>query len=513
MPNHVAARVSAGAKAARVNGVGELAGKVWGRMWLYSAILLAAAVCAILAGRASGPQTVFNGEINLSAADTVLVFAPHCDDEVLGVGGLIHTALENGSRVKVVLVTNGDGFPVAAGLEFRQVRLTAARYIELAGIRQRESLAALAALGLGPEEVIFLGYPDRGIAHLWLENWGFDRPYQSRYTKLTASPYPDSFRPAAPYCGAALAEDVSRIIRETRPTKLILPHPNDAHPDHWATYNFVRYAMEDIRETDRELADGAELYHYVVHRGKWPYPKGLKERAEIFPPRSLAGLDTAWVQIELSPETVFAKYMAIMKYRSQLAVMLKYLVSFARRNEIFALLPPASIPVVADGQIVVDGQGDDWEGIAALITEPGGDTLIRRVQRSTDIIGVSAARDSRQLYFRLEMRGRLSRFITYCLHLRLFGGSSGADEEGQRVDIFLRLPGRVTVRGDLAGDGKVAGRMKGKTVEAAVPLAGLGGAEKIFFGAETMLGFIHADQTAWQVISLAAERTGVPGAE
>lgn len=40
---------------------------------------------------------------------TVVIFAPHCDDEVLGSGGLIYKSIQNGARVCVVLMTNGDG--------------------------------------------------------------------------------------------------------------------------------------------------------------------------------------------------------------------------------------------------------------------------------------------------------------------------------------------------------------------------------------------------------------------
>src|ERR1051325_3837894 len=39
----------------------------------------------------------------------VLVIAPHPDDETIGAGGLIQQALAQGSLVKVVVVTNGDG--------------------------------------------------------------------------------------------------------------------------------------------------------------------------------------------------------------------------------------------------------------------------------------------------------------------------------------------------------------------------------------------------------------------
>src|SRR5262249_38101626 len=44
--------------------------------------------------------------------DRLLVLAPHCDDETLGVGASIAHAARVGARVRVILVTNGDGFPL-----------------------------------------------------------------------------------------------------------------------------------------------------------------------------------------------------------------------------------------------------------------------------------------------------------------------------------------------------------------------------------------------------------------
>ena len=41
-------------------------------------------------------------------AKTILVFAPHPDDEALMGAGIIKTALTNGDTVKVVVVCNGD---------------------------------------------------------------------------------------------------------------------------------------------------------------------------------------------------------------------------------------------------------------------------------------------------------------------------------------------------------------------------------------------------------------------
>lgn len=47
-------------------------------------------------------------------AESVMVFAPHPDDEVIGCAGVIQQALARGARVTVVDITSGDGFPAAA---------------------------------------------------------------------------------------------------------------------------------------------------------------------------------------------------------------------------------------------------------------------------------------------------------------------------------------------------------------------------------------------------------------
>ncbi len=44
-----------------------------------------------------------------TAGDSVVVFAAHPADEVLGAGGLIRAVVLAGARVHVVIFTNGDG--------------------------------------------------------------------------------------------------------------------------------------------------------------------------------------------------------------------------------------------------------------------------------------------------------------------------------------------------------------------------------------------------------------------
>src|SRR5207247_6384648 len=51
--------------------------------------------------------------LTLPAHPRVLVFAPHPDDESLAAGGLITRLVHAGDAVRVVFVTNGDGYPWA----------------------------------------------------------------------------------------------------------------------------------------------------------------------------------------------------------------------------------------------------------------------------------------------------------------------------------------------------------------------------------------------------------------
>ena len=69
-------------------------------------------------------------------------------------------------------------------------------------MRQRESLAALAVLGVDPSQVDFLSYPDRGTPQMWNVDWSPDKPYRSPYSEDTSSPYPLTYNPKSVYAGS-----------------------------------------------------------------------------------------------------------------------------------------------------------------------------------------------------------------------------------------------------------------------------------------------------------------------
>src|SRR6187399_1186700 len=72
------------------------------------------------------------------STDTVLVVAPHPDDESLCCGGLIHQARASGAHVAVVWLTYGDGFRWSAMVAQRKLRPRAVTYRELANRRASE---------------------------------------------------------------------------------------------------------------------------------------------------------------------------------------------------------------------------------------------------------------------------------------------------------------------------------------------------------------------------------------
>ncbi|MCA9174842.1 MAG: bacillithiol biosynthesis deacetylase BshB1 [Planctomycetales bacterium] len=118
----------------------------------------------------------------------VLVVAPHPDDAELGMGGAIVKFINEGLRVGVLDLTNGEPTPHGS--------------IET---RQRETEAASLALGLA-----------------WRENLGL--PNRSLEPTLEAR--------------ASLAG----VIRRARPRWLFAPYWEDAHPDHIAATQLVEAA-------------------------------------------------------------------------------------------------------------------------------------------------------------------------------------------------------------------------------------------------------------------------------
>jgi bacillithiol biosynthesis deacetylase BshB1 len=153
----------------------------------------------------------------------VLAIAPHPDDAELGMGGAILKFHEQGLRVGVLDLTDGEPTPYGS--------------VE---IRARETAAASKILGLA-----------------WRENLGL--PNRSLEPTLEAR------------------HRLAAVIRRTRPRWLFAPYWIDAHPDHVAATELVEAARFWAKLTKSDIP--GEPHHperiynyYCVHLKLAPQP-------------------------------------------------------------------------------------------------------------------------------------------------------------------------------------------------------------------------------------------------
>ena len=264
--------------------------------------------------------------------DRLLVVAPHPDDEVLAAGGQIQQALAAGADVEVVLLTCGDAFEWNAMVLERVPNPGPKGMLALGERRIEETRDAATELGLDPTKLTFLGYPDGGLMHLLLNH--YSHPYASKTTGATAVPYDEALSPGAAYTGLNLEDDLSHVVARVDPTVVLTCSPRDAHRDHRAA-GYVTQRV--LGERARHL----RMRYYIVHGAyEYPLPKGYWPALPLYPaPR---GRGMPWRRIELTTEQVERKARAIRAHASQVSVMKRFLLAFARRNE---LMSPVPIPV------------------------------------------------------------------------------------------------------------------------------------------------------------------------
>src|SRR3989441_4749496 len=124
-------------------------------------VLLAAAVS--LGATANGTRRG-TGALIIPPGARVLVFAPHPDDETIGAGGLIFHLARRGVPVRVVFVTNGDGYAEAVAQDFHELKPRDTDYVEFGEIRRGEAGAAAPHPGVHPGDPLFLRLPRGGLA-------------------------------------------------------------------------------------------------------------------------------------------------------------------------------------------------------------------------------------------------------------------------------------------------------------------------------------------------------------
>lgn len=349
----------------------------------------------------------------------LLVVAPHCDDETLGCGGLIHDVVQAGGQVFVVFMTNGDGFTVATEEQFHRIFLSHADYVNSGYTRQTEALQALHVLGMSKNQIVFLGYPDRGLKSMWMDYWDSSQPYQSRYTGSDHSPYNNSYQKDAPYVGQAVLDNLEQLIIAFQPNLILAPHPSDEHPDHATTWAFVAASFAKL--CSNGILSGAKLYTYLIHRGDFPIPHGYKIEAFLLPPKPLYQTQfSRWFTYPISSNTESLKEQSIKEYVSQIRVpiMSNLLYSFIRRNELFE---EAYIPSIVPKSLDLDLSSlDAWSNHEAIVVNPRGVSLIGALEHRGKISVIESSVQDTSIWLHFHIPDFSRRQNQYHVSIVLF---------------------------------------------------------------------------------------------
>ncbi len=76
---------------------------------------------------------------------------------------------------------------------------------------------------------------------------------------------------------------------------------------------------------------------FLIHFGQWPIDQGAGTGSRLHPPEGFPDKGIQWISLILTPEEVVTKRNALQEYHTQMIVMARYLLSFARSNELFIL--------------------------------------------------------------------------------------------------------------------------------------------------------------------------------
>jgi len=155
--------------------------------------------------------------------DTILVLAPHCDDEVLGCGGVIARHASAGDSVHIAIMTNGH--------------LGAPELFSASGTEKVRSEALEAHRILDVRETHFLDFPA---------------------PRLDTVP------------GYKLALELSKLIGKISPKTIYIPHRGDIHKDHAHTFDAALVAARPINNNPVK-----KIYAYeTLSETEWAPPFG-----------------------------------------------------------------------------------------------------------------------------------------------------------------------------------------------------------------------------------------------
>ena len=277
--------------------------------------------------------------VSVGPTTRMLLIAPHPDDEVLAAGGLLQHLRAARGALRVVYLTDGEGYREGVQAEEHVRAPTVSDYRAYGHQREHEARAVLRLLGFGAGSITFLGFPNGGLSRMMTTYWSeHRRAYRSPYTRLDRPSKSEILVPDTEFRGEDLSEELAQIIDDFSPTVIVVPRKEDQHADHCAAWFFLADALGDVRRAHPDF--DVDLLNYIIHYYSWPFED---DAPRIPPPEGLSGGVSGWLNVPLTAAEVKTKREALGLYKSQMDVMGWFLNGFARRNEWFSRPPPPHV--------------------------------------------------------------------------------------------------------------------------------------------------------------------------
>jgi LmbE family N-acetylglucosaminyl deacetylase len=262
----------------------------------------------------------------------LLIVAPHPDDEVLAAGGVIQRVRSVNGIVRIVYLTDGEGYREGVQAEEHKAIPKPADYREYGRERKDEAHHALRRLGVDSDSLTFLGFPNNGLSRLMSVYWSDQRAaYRSPYTRRDRPTKSESIDIGTKFRGEDLTQELAEIIGQFKPTTVLVPRKEDQHVDHCAAWFFTGDAIGDVARV--EPGFNTDLITYIIHYDSWPFET---EGSRIDPPTGLSSGTSGWLNVPLTTREMQTKRRALREYKTQMKVMDWFLEGFVRRSEIFS---------------------------------------------------------------------------------------------------------------------------------------------------------------------------------
>jgi LmbE family N-acetylglucosaminyl deacetylase/chitodextrinase len=270
-----------------------------------------------------------------TASASVLVIAPHPDDDIISSAGVIQRAAGH-DEVTVVYMTNGDANGLSQGY-----------------LRQGEAVTAqLKYLGTVEDNLLFLGYPNGHLKEIYDSYTSTSSQYFTPFGQgvtygnrgLGRKDY-HSFRfgSAAAYNRPNIVTDLATILSTYRPSNIYVTSEFERHTDHAATYQLLQLALTQVHAADPSYAPVVnKTIIWTPLPSPWPTtsdPVGFHTPTTYLSETTLVWQDRASLDVPLQMQAtdLFAnlKYKAIQAHASEFDKYDGFIPKWAHKDEIF----------------------------------------------------------------------------------------------------------------------------------------------------------------------------------